>query len=452
MKISACLLVALAFFGVLRAAIAQVPFALSDSLTNGTFVRSVTVADVNGDGRPDLICVRGNPSFLYVWTNSGSGIFVSNASYAVGGFPYQVIAADVNNDSRPDLITANNSGNSLTVLTNDGHGNFAVSATLGEGSGQSPQSVAAADLFGRGHLDLVSANSQNASFTIWTNSGAGGIFVSNLTLSVGTPQMTVPVWVTTADINGDGRPDIIGACNNSDTYYLHIWTNNGTGGFVNDPVPFLSLNGMLCVAAADLNGDGKPDLALAINSLTIGNGIMVLTNNGNGAFTRTGFYPTPAVPYAVVAADVNGDGAQDLIGVNQGNNTLTVWTNNGSGIFSSNATLAVGSGPESMTAGDINGDGRMDLISGNWNAGTLTVLTNAATFLPQLGLRRSGAGVVVSWPAVWANWTLQQNTNLNQGSWASFNGLIGSDGVSRHATNSLSGTNCFFRLSLPSGL
>src|SRR5580698_10492796 len=141
MKISACLLVALAFFGVLRAAIAQVPFALSDSLTNGTFVRSVTVADVNGDGRPDLICVRGNPSFLYVWTNSGSGIFVSNASYAVGGFPYHVIAADVNNDGWPDLITANNGGNSLTVLTNDGHGNFAVSATLAEGSGQSPQSV-----------------------------------------------------------------------------------------------------------------------------------------------------------------------------------------------------------------------------------------------------------------------------------------------------------------------
>lgn len=447
MKISSRFLAGMAFFAVVRAATAQVPFALSDSLTNGTFVRSVTVADVNGDGRPDLICVRGNPSFLYIWTNSGSGTFVSNASYAVGAFPYQVIAADVNNDGWPDLITANNSGNSLTVLTNDGHGNFVVSDTLAEGTGQSPQSVAAADLYGRGHLDLICANSQNASFTIWTNSGSG-TFLPNTTFSVGTPQMTVPTWVTTADINGDGKPDIIGACNNSDTYYLHIWTNNGAGGFVNDPVPFLSLNGILCVTAGDLNGDGKPDLAMAVNSISLGAGIMVLTNNGNGAFTRTGFYSAPATPYAVVAADVNGDGALDLISVNQGNNTLTILTNNGSGIFSSNATLNVASGPESMAAADINGDGRMDLISGNWNAGTLTVFTNAATFLPQLMLKRVGAGVVVSWPAVWANWTLQQNTNLSQGSWASFIGTIGNDGVTRRATNSLSAASSFFRLSL----
>jgi hypothetical protein len=424
---------------------AQVPFALSDSLTNGTFVRSVTVADVNGDGRPDLISVRGNPSFLYVWTNIGSGIFVSNASYAVGGFPYQVIAADVNNDGWPDLITANNGGNSLTVLTNDTHGNFALSATLPEGSGQAPQSVAAADLYGRGHLDLISANSLNASFTIWTNSG-GGVFGSNISFSVGSPGYVVPKWVTVADVNGDGKPDIIGGCNNSDTYYLHIWTNNGVGGFAPDPVPFLNLNGILCVAVADVNGDGKPDLALVASTLSA-NGVLVLTNNGSGGFSRTGYYPVGSNPFAVVAADVNGDGAVDLISANAGDNTLTILTNNGSGIFSSNATLSVGSGPESLTTADINGDGRMDLISGNWNGGTLTVSTNASTFLPQLLLRRSGANVVVSWPAGWLNWMLQENTSLSGGSWTSFSGPIGNDGVTRRATNSVTGASGFFRLS-----
>ena len=419
---------------------AQVPFTLSTSLTNGSFVRSVTVADVNNDGKPDLICVRGNPSMLYVWTNNG-GIFVSNASYAVGSFPYQVIAADVNNDGWPDLITANNSGKSLSVLTNNGTGGFVLASTLSLGSPSAPQSVAAADFDGDGRLDLVCANSLSASFTVWSNSG-GGIFVSNTSFNTGTAGMNVPTWVTTVDVNGDGKPDILGVCNNSGTY-LNVWTNNGTGGFASAPVPYIS-SGISCVTAADVNGDGKPDLILLSSQVT------VLTNNGTGGFALSGNYPVGPSPYAVVAADVNGDGWVDLITCNQGNNTLTVLTNNGSGVFSFNATLNVGSGPESLAAADVNGDGRVDLISGNWNSpGTLTVLTNAATFLPRLTLKRSGNNVLVSWPAIWVNWSLQQNTSPAADGWISFSGSIGNDGTTQTATNSLPSSGRFFRLSNP---
>jgi hypothetical protein len=449
MKSTTRLLMILALFVAMHRAAAQVPFTLSASLTNGTFVRSVTTADVNNDGKPDLICVRGNPSYLYVWTNSGNGLFVSNASYAVGSFPYQVIAADVNNDGRPDLITANNSGNSLTVLTNNGAGGFVLAATLPMGSGNAPHSVAAADLFGRGRLDLISANSQNSSFTVWTNSG-GGNFVSNVTFTVGTPGFNVPQWVTIADVNGDGKPDIIGVCNNSGSY-LNVWTNNGAGGFASAPVPYLSsVMGILCVVATDINGDDKVDLILAASQIS-SSGVMVLTNNGTGGFAVSAYYPILGNPYAVVAADVNGDGQVDLITANgPSSTTLTVLTNNGTGVFGSNATLNVGSGPESMTSADVNGDGRVDLISGGWNSpGVLTVLTNADTFMPRLTLKRSGTNVIVSWPAIWANWTLQQKTNLILGSWTSFSGTIGNDGTTKSATNSSPVANRFFRLSNP---
>jgi len=442
MKPTILLLMTLALFVTAHRAAAQVPFTLSASLTNGTFVRSVTTADVNGDGKLDLICARGNTSMLYVWTNSGGGIFVSNAAYAVGSFPYQVIAADVNNDGWPDLITANNSGKSLTVLTNDGSGNFVLASTLPLGSPSAPQSVAAADFNGDGRLDLVCANSLSASFTVWTNSGNGN-FVSNVTFITGTPGMNVPTWVTTADVNGDGKPDIIGVCGTSGTY-LFIWTNSGVGGFASAPAPYIS-SGISCVVAADVNNDGKPDLVLANST-----GLTVLTNNGSGGFALSGTYPAGASAYATVAADVNGDGAVDLISVNQGNNTLVVLTNDSSGNFGSNTTLNVGSGPESLTAADVNGDGRVDLISGNWNSpGTLTVLTNAAAFLPRLTLKHSGNNFIVSWPAIWANWTLQQNTNLNPGSWTSFSGFIGNDGTTKSATNSSPAGNRFFRLSNP---
>jgi hypothetical protein len=91
----------------------------------------------------------------------------------------------------------------------------------------------------------------------------------------------------------------------------------------------------------------------------------------------------------------------------------------------------------------------VDLISGNWNDGTLTVLTNAATFLPRLTLNLSGTNILVSWPAIWMNWTLQQNTSLATGGWTSFSGPIGNDGITQTATNSLPSASRFFRLSNP---
>ena len=156
-----------------------------------------------------------------------------------------------------------------------------------------------------------------------------------------------------------------------------------------------------------------------------------------------------AGPVVVAAADANGDGKVDLISANSGSRTLTVLTNNGTGIFGSNATFNVVNEVTTLVAADINGDGRVDLISGNSNNGLLTVLTNAATFLPILTLTRSGSSVIVSWPAIWANWTLQQKTNLILGNWTSFGGVIGNDGTTKSETNSPPGTSRYFRLSNP---
>lgn len=451
MKPTRCLLMTLALFVAVHRAAAQVPFTLSCTLTNGSSIGSVTTMDANNDGKPDIISIRsGSANLLYVWTNAGNGLFASNASYAVGAFPWQVIAADVNNDGKMDLITANNSGNSLTVLTNDGHGGFALSQTLAMGPGTSPHGVAAADLFGRGHLDLISANSQAARVVIWTNTGAGGIFASNTSFSIGTPQFEVPESVTVADMNRDGKPDII--CGGSDfSPCLFMWTNNGAGGFAAAPVPFIS-DSVYWVTTADVNGDGMPDLILIDDPAVSTTGhVLVYTNNGTGGLVLFGNYPVgPQSGIEVVPADVNGDGQVDLIAANTGGNSLTILTNTGIGTFGSNESLTFPSGKQPFAVADFNGDGRMDLVVGSANSpGTLTVLTNASTFLPRLTLKRLGTNLTVSWPAIWANWSLQQNTNLVSGNWTPFSGPIGNDGTTKTATNPPPVANRFFRLSNP---
>src|ERR1035437_8086442 len=117
-------------------------FFLKSSPGVGASPVSVTTADVNGDGKPDLISANQGAKTLTVLTNNGSGGFVLTSSPGVGAGPITVTAADVNGDGKVDLISANwalNAGNTLTVLTNNGSGSFALSSTLTVGNG--PYSV-----------------------------------------------------------------------------------------------------------------------------------------------------------------------------------------------------------------------------------------------------------------------------------------------------------------------
>jgi len=94
---------------------------------------------------------------VVVLTNAGSGLFVSNATYTVGSDSVAVVAADVNGDGKPDVIAVNRSGSTLSVLTNNGTGAFGSNTTLNASS--EPNALAVADINGDGRVDLISGNS-----------------------------------------------------------------------------------------------------------------------------------------------------------------------------------------------------------------------------------------------------------------------------------------------------
>jgi hypothetical protein len=429
-------------FIAVNPAFAQGVTFMTRTLPAGRGPTSVAVADINGDGKVDLICANDLTNTLTVLTNNGSGSFGSNATLAVENntmYAVYVVAADVNNDGNMDLISANwnpSGKGTLTVLTNNGDGVFGSNATLNVDT--EPICVAAADINGDGNPDLISLSLNAGTLTVLTNNGSGG-FGLNATIPL---VSTVNYWVVAADVNDDSKPDLIIANTggSGSGHTLTILTNNGSGVFRFNAT-LTTGYGPGSVAAADVNGDGKLDL---ISANCIANTLTVLTNNGSGVFGSNATLNVGNGPHSVVAADIDGDGKLDLISANENASTLTVLTNNGSGGFGPNTTLNVGIYPFCVVAADVNGDGKPDLVSANMVANTLTVFIN----IPMLAINRSGDNALVSWPSFWTGWTLQQNLDLTTTNWAGCTG-IADDGTNRSLTIPSPTGNRFFRLSYP---
>jgi hypothetical protein len=244
-------------------------FALSSKLELPYADYDFMAADMDRDGRADLICAS-NRRTLAVLTNNGSGGFSGDALYAAGTWPWSgpvaFMAADVNGDGEMDLICANGYANTLSVLTNNGRGGLILADTLAVGA--SPYTAAVADINGEGKVALISANSGDDTLSVLTNNRIGG-FVTAGTYSVG----RYPYSVVAADLNGDGKLDLV--CANALSKSLSVLTNNGSGGFGLALTVDLSDTGADWVTAADVNGDGEMDLIAAD---LLGNRIGVLIN------------------------------------------------------------------------------------------------------------------------------------------------------------------------------
>ena len=366
----------------------------------------IEVADVNNDGKPDLICNAGG---ITVLTNDGCGRF--GVSVTVGSSIACLAVADVNGDGKPDLAGGAWDG-TLTVWTNNGHGSFGSNAVYNIGGW--PTCIAAADVNGDDRLDLIVAGWYIPLLTVLTNHGRG-VFGLNATYNVGSYLMSV----VAVDVNGNGKPALVSANNLSNT--LSLLTNNGSGGFSLGAMLTVGLRPM-CVAAADLDADGRPDIVSANEDGTLS----VLTNNGSGSFgARATLAIGSTTSQCVVAADANGDGKPDLICANYEQNeslehigTLMVFTNRGGGVFGSNATFNVGGYTSCVAAADINGDGMLDFISGR--PGALTVLTQIILGPPMLTATTTGSNTLtLSWSSFSTNFVLQTNADLASTNWVS---------------------------------
>jgi hypothetical protein len=212
-----------------------------------------------------------------------------------------------------------------------------------------------------------------ACYSLNISAAAAQSFASKVDYPTGANSF--PNSVAIADLNNDGKADLAVAVEFFDA--VDVFINNGDGTFASGV--YYTVNGdTAAVTVGDFNADGKPDLASAGHTGSNNGSVCVLINNGDGTFATAVVYSTgpSSNTGAIAAGDFNGDGKSDLAATDSPNNVVSVFINNGNGTFAAEVEYPSGSGPSSVAVADFNGDSKPDLAITNLSGDTISVLIN----------------------------------------------------------------------------
>jgi hypothetical protein len=312
----------------------------------GTDPSGIVALDLTGSGGTDLVVSNfgsGNAS-IFMHDPANPGKYLAATTLTTGGQPNQVVSADINGDGKPDLVFADlsTSGNAIVTFQDTARpGQFLTPVMLS--TGNITPSVAVGDLNGDGLPDVVAAdydtNGNNGQVTVFIqNAAAPATFLPAVTFPAGAQPQAVRI----ADVNGDGLPDLVVANRGPGS--------DGTGmpgvsvllqdpahpGSFLAPVTYPTPWGAIDVAVGDLNGDGKPDLAVASLGPAPTGAISVLLQNASspGTFAAATPYPGFGQPLSVAIGDLNGDGHPDIAIADGNNATVMLQSAASPGVFS----------------------------------------------------------------------------------------------------------------------
>lgn len=362
------------FFAAIAACAAHSALALTFSgptnLATGPNPDGIAAADFNGDGVKDLAISVDTPDRVQVFLGTGGGTFAAPVNYATGAGtgPGTVRAGDVDGDLDTDLIVALHNTNQLLLLRNNGAGVFALAGTAATGA--NPVEMTMGDLNGDGRPDAITINRDGNSITVLMNNGTGAF--SPTSFGAGND----PRGGAMGDLDGDGDNDFV-VTNHADRT-IGVYFNNGAGS-MSSPTTYsvgANLRGT-GVVIAKLDADADNDVAVA----TSGNGlnfVSVFTNGGTGALSGPANFGSGGQnPDSLAAADLDGDGDNDIVVTNQDSNQLGLLTNNGNATFAAAQTMATGTTPEDIIATDLNGDFVADVALVNKSSSNASLYFNA---------------------------------------------------------------------------
>jgi hypothetical protein len=336
----------------------------ADVAASGTARVSVFTPAPGGGGSTTLPLVIHSPA---------SSVSFTRATLAApsGGQPIFVAAADLNGDGHADLVTANTAADNVSVFLGNGNGTFSARADYP--AGDSPRSIHVADLDNDGSPDLAVANSGSGSVSVLPGNGDGS-FAPRVDYAAGVGAL---LTVVAADFNGDGRLDLAAGgtagfstlLRNSDGSYL-------SPGYVTDAGRSFSM-----LVAADFNGDGRLDLlgsATAPNGT--GAGVMLFAGNGEGAFTIPSVSDYCCYDRRIAAADFNRDGALDYIRAQYFGSDAAIAFGTNTGSFAGGPGSPIIPSAYFPAIADFNADGVIDSAWTNVNHHTFWLMPGSGNY------------------------------------------------------------------------
>lgn len=427
------------------------------TISSSNFPWSIASGDFNGDGKADLAVIEDTTSFtssyVRIYLGNGDGTFTLDGSYFEPGFYEQVSAADLNGDGRTDLVVLDNFYFGSVVFFGKGDGSFAAPKEYA--SGFNTNNLIVADVNGDGRLDFILGNfggppsigvqlgNSNGTYKaapIYPNPATFGFATgdfnhdgnldlvttgtSGIGISLGNGDGTLqpPVFyssgdlqgVATGDFNNDGNVDVAAGPTANNSVAIYLGNGDGTLRFLYncDCGGYAS-----AIAVADFNGDGNLDLGV---TNILNNTVTINFGDGHGHFKigeviPVGLYPVLAAAGEIIHKGGNDlhKGGNDLLVLNCGTNpqggncpsnpngSVSVLLNQGNGTFVQAPNLGLAQPPASVAVGDFNGDGKADLavLEAFSNESTLYIFlgNGDGTFQQEPGgIEISGAATVLA--------------------------------------------------------